>query len=357
MPIVAHNNLPAFERLREEGINILDSARAFNQDIRELHIGLLNMMPDAALKATEMQFFRLIGDSNPIAQFYVYPFTLDALPRSAEAKAHIDAYYEKFEDIKQQGLDALIITGANVTGPELSTQPFWGPLIEVVDWAHENVTSTLCSCLATHAVLEFRYAQKRHPQKAKKWGVFRHQLTRQKHPLTVDINTSFDVPHSRWNEVYPEQFRAAGLHILATEEDDGCVHLATSEDGIRTVFFQGHPEYDTISLIKEFKREVMRFIAGELAEFPPFPENYFSLFEQAVFREYRYNLLQAMAADRELPEFPEAMIIPNLSNSWCDTADAVMGNWMGLIYQLTHKDRKIPFMDHIDINNPLNLNS
>ena len=52
MPIVAHNDLPTFARLRAEGQNILESDRALHQDIRELHIGLLNMMPDAALAAT-----------------------------------------------------------------------------------------------------------------------------------------------------------------------------------------------------------------------------------------------------------------------------------------------------------------
>ena len=355
MPIVAHNQLPAFAKLRQEGVNILDSARAFNQDIRELHIGLLNMMPDAALKATEMQFFRLIGDSNPIAQFYVHPFTLEGLQRGEAAAAHIDAYYETFEQIRQQGLDGLIITGANVVGSELSNQPFWEPLIEVVDWAWNNVTSTLCSCLATHAVMEFRYGQKRHPQHEKKWGVFTHRLTKQRHPLTVDINSRFDVPHSRWNAVYPQQFEAAGLPILVTEEDDGCVHLATSRDGIRIVFFQGHPEYDTISLLKEFKREVNRFIAGELRDFPPFPDNYLGVFELAILKEYRFNLCKAIESNSDLPEFPEAIIQQHLDNSWCDTADAVVGNWLGLIYQITHKDRNKPFMDGIDLNNPLGL--
>ncbi len=81
MPIVAHNNLPSFDRLRGEGVAVLTPERAKNQDIRELHIGLLNMMPDKALKATERQFFRLVGESNPIAQFYVHPFTLPSLPR------------------------------------------------------------------------------------------------------------------------------------------------------------------------------------------------------------------------------------------------------------------------------------
>ena len=355
MPIVAHNQLPAFDKLRQEGIRVLDSERAFAQDIRELHIGLLNMMPDAALKATEIQFFRLIGDSNPIAQFYVHPFTLDELQRGDKARAHIEAYYESFEQIKQQGLDALIITGANVVGPDLTRQPFWQPLIEVVDWAYANVTSTLCSCLATHAVMEFRYGQKRHPQKQKKWGVFNHRLTALRHPLTLDVNSLFDVPHSRWNEVTPDQFERAGLMVLATEIDDGCVHLATSEDGIRIVFFQGHPEYDTISLLKEFKREVYRFIDGELDRFPPFPDYYFGAFERAVFNEYRYYLLQAMQSGQDLPEFPEQKVLAHLNNSWCDTADAVVGNWLGLIYQLTHKDRNKPFMDHIDVSDPLGL--
>ena len=41
-------------------------------------------------------------------------------------------------------------------------------------------------------------------------------------------------------------------------------------------FFQGHPEYDTHSLLKEYKREVLRFLTGERADEPPYPDNYFS---------------------------------------------------------------------------------
>ena len=132
MPIVAHNALPTFDRLREEGVRVLPPDRALHQDIRELHIGLLNMMPDKALAATERQFFRLVGDSNPIAQFYVHPFTLPELARSDAARDHIEQYYDTFEQVREQGLDALIITGANVIGPALSEQPFWKPLIEVI---------------------------------------------------------------------------------------------------------------------------------------------------------------------------------------------------------------------------------
>ncbi len=354
MPLVAHNNLPAFDRLRAEGIRVLPPNRAAQQDIRELHIGLLNMMPDAALAATERQFFRLVGESNPIAQFYVHPFTLPQLPRSNEAQAYIEQYYESYEKVKDDGLDALIVTGANVIGPELANQPFWAPLIDVIDWATENVTSTLCSCLATHAMLQFRYGQHRIPQAEKIWGVFPHRVVDRIHPLVNDVNTRFDVPHSRWNAVTREQFDAAGLRVLAESDDIG-VHLATSEDGLRVVFFQGHPEYDTISLLKEYKREVMLYASGSRQGYPPYPRNYFSVREQALLDEYRLRLDAALAAGGEIPAFPEALLVDHLDNTWHDTAEAVVGNWMGTVYQVTHSDRRIPFMEGVDPDDPLGL--
>jgi len=350
MPLVAHNDLPTFERLKQEGLIVLPTGRAMHQHIRELHIGLLNMMPDAALAATERQFFRLVGESNPIAQFYVHPFTLPELPRSEKAQAHIDTYYETFDEIREAGLDALIITGANVVGPELANQPFWEPLIGVIDWAWENVTSTLCSCLATHAVLQFRYGQKRIPQPQKIWGVFPHQVVDKTHPLVNDVNSRFDVPHSRWNAVTREQFVQAGLQVLVESEEVG-VHLATSHDGLRFVFFQGHPEYDTVSLLKEYKREVLRFQAGELETPPPMPDNYLGVRETAILEEYLYRWQQG---ERELA-FPEPLVAPRIDNTWHDTAEGVVANWMGLVYQVTHRERRLPFMEGVDPDNPLGL--
>jgi homoserine O-succinyltransferase len=355
MPLVAHNELPAFERLRANGQTVLNEASARQQDIREQHIGLLNMMPDAALQATERQFFRLIGESNAIAQFYVHPFTLPELERGKEAAEHIHRYYESFDEIQNEGLDALIITGANVIGPELSSQVFWEPLIRVIDWASESVTSTLCSCLATHAVLEFRYGQKRIPQAEKTWGVFPHRVVSARHPIVADINTRFDVPHSRWNKVTPEQFHKAGLQVLV--ESDVGVHLATSHDGIRFIFFQGHQEYDTISLLKEYKRDLMLYAHGELQDAPPFPANYLGKQAQAILNEYRDQLLRAVDHQQPIPKFPEERIVRYVDNTWHDTAESVVGNWMGCIYQLTSNDRRKPFMDGLDPDDPLGINN
>jgi homoserine O-succinyltransferase len=354
MPLVANTDLPAFGRLQQEGETVIARDVALHQDIRELHVGLLNMMPDAALAATERQFFRLVGESNQIAQFYMHPFTLRELGRGAEASTHIERYYEPFDQIKAQGLDALIITGANVQGAELSDEPFWQPLIEVIDWAYENVTSTLCSCLTTHAVMEFRYGQKRRRLPAKRWGVYPHRVVDRKHPLVNGVNTRFDVPHSRFNEIGRDQFEQAGCHVLAESAEAG-VHLAVSDDLFRLAFFQGHPEYDIISLLKEYKREVTLFARGLRDDYPPFPENYFSAQCEAILDEHRDRVVAARTQGDEVPELPEALVAARLDNTWHDTAEAVINNWIGAVYQITHHDRRLPFKAGIDPHDPLGL--
>ena len=354
MPLVANSKLPAFDRLRQEGETVIPGDVAVHQEIRELHIGLLNMMPDAALAATERQFFRLVGESNQIAQFYMHPFTLSELPRGPESAAHVGQYYESFEDIKAQGLDALIITGANVTEPELAKEAFWAPLIEVIDWAYDHVTSTLCSCLATHAVLQFRYGQTRRHMGFKRWGVYSHRVMDRHHPLVLGVNTRFDVPHSRYNDVSRAQFEAAGLQVLAESAEAG-VHLAVSEDLFRLVFFQGHPEYDIISILKEYKREVRRFSHGERPDYPPYPDNYFSQQSEAILDEYRTQVIAARDAGHANPELPESLILNKLDNTWHDTAEAVINNWIGKVYQITNQDRRLPFMPGLDPDDPLGL--
>ncbi len=349
MPLVEHLDLPTFSRLREQGHEVLPLDHAVHQDIRELHIGFLNMMPDGALVATERQFIRLVGNCNRIAQFYVYPFSLPGLPRSDETREYIERYYCQFEDLKEQGLDALIITGANVANPRLEEEPFWDPLIEVVRWADKNVSSTLCSCLATHALLKFLYGIERQPLPQKRWGVYSHRISSPGHPLLRGINTRFDVPHSRYNEISRQQLESAGLTILAASEEGG-VHMAVSPDQLRMIYFQGHPEYDINSLLKEFKREVSRYIAGDLNAPPPFPAHYF----HGETAQLANKLQQHMqSGDQAALALLEQQLEAMLDNTWGDTAKAVVNNWLGLVYQVTNLDRTKQFMQGIDPNDPL----
>jgi len=316
MPLVAHSELPTFAELRDRGHEMLSLDRAVHQDIRELHIGFLNMMPDAALQATERQFIRLVGSCNRIAQFFVYPFSLPELNRSADTETYIERYYSRFEDLREQGLDALIM----------------------------------------HALLKHLHGIDRQPLDRKRWGVYSHRTVVQGHPLLREINTRFDAPHSRFNDISREQLAAAGLTVLA-ESEEGGVHMAVSADQFRVIYFQGHPEYDFNSLLKEYKREVLRYLHGELREPPPFPENYFSDEAAAIARAYVDRARKHLQKGESLPEFDERAISTHLDNTWGDTAKAIVNNWLGLVYQTTNLDRKLQFMPGVDPQDPLGIHA
>lgn len=354
MPLVEHTPLPTFDHLRQLGEEVLTLDQAVHQDIRELHLGLLNMMPDAAIRITERQFLGLVGACNQIVQIYVHLFSIPGLPRGPEAQAYLDQYYTTFDQIQQDGLDALIITGANVANPLLEQEPFWDTLEQVSRWAAENVTSVLCSCLATHALVKSLYGIERRPLPRKRWGVYSHRVARAKHPLLRDINTRFDVPHSRHNEVTRAQLEGAGLVILA-ESDEAGVHLAVSPDQFRIVYFQGHPEYSHNSLLKEYKREVLRFASGERPDFPPHPEHYFPVKAAAIAEQHGQEVIASLRQGKAAPPLPEKELESHLDNTWGDTGKAIFNNWLGLVYKLNDFDRRRPFAPGIDPDDPLGL--
>ena len=339
MTLISHSHLPAFERLKQEGQEVLSTKEANTQDIRELHVGLYNMMPDAALEATERQFLRLIGSSNQIAQFFVHLFSPKSIKRTDKMKNHVNEYYQDLEQFKNQGLDALIITGANPSEKNIEDEVFWDEFTDLVSWAHDHVTSTICSCLATHAIFKLFYQEERILQSKKVWGVFSHQLQNKDHPLVRNINTKFDTPHSHHYSISTEQAEKHGVIVLVTSEEAG-LHIATTKD-FRFVFTQGHPEYDTQSLLKEYKREYNRFHAGVRKDYPPLPKNYFSTPAQRLIQQSDV--------------FPEKLLLPYLDNTWSDTSKAFFNNWLGLVYKITHKKRKIRLMKHLDQDNPLEL--
>src|SRR5690606_18792954 len=184
---------------------------------------------------------------------------------------------------------------------------------------------------------KYRHGIERQPLPEKKWGVYSHRVSHSQHPLLRDINTRFDVPHSRFNDISRERLESAGLRVLA-ESEEGGVHMAVSPDGFRVVYFQGHPEYDANSLLKEYKREVLRFAKGELPQPPPFPEHYFSPGAEAVAHRFVKLAGQAAAIGETAPALLEEDVEPLLDNTWGDTAKAVFNNWLGLVYQLTNLD-------------------
>ena len=223
-----------------------------------------------------------------------------------------------------------------------------------MDWAREHVCSTIMSCLATHAALKRYHRVDRRPLGSKRWGVYSHRVVDSKHPLVNDVNTRFDTCHSRLNDVGGDLMRAAGVRVLVESEECG-VLLSTSPDGLRFLYLQGHPEYDRVSLLKEYKREIANYLAGLRSDYPPFPDNYFPATARQRLLRHRELVVREFESGREPPPFPEDDVLPYVDNTWTDTGKAVFNNWMGLVYQLTSRERRVPFMEGVDPNDPLRL--
>jgi len=325
MSLVAHSSLPAFEFLRHEGGEIVASA---DSALPTLRIGLLNLMPDAALQATERQFLRLINAYGRSANLYVFPFAVKAGDRADIARAHINSYYSDFAELQADGLDALIITGANPDRTDITVEPFWQPMLDVIDWGREHVASTLCSCLATHAVLHHYHGKKRRELPQRQWGVYDHEILVPEHPLLIGLSTPVSAPHSHRFAITRDDMEAAGLTVLIDSADAG-VHLAVGPDAQRLILFQGHSEYDAISLLKEYKREVQRFLTGNRQSYPPFPEHYFDEAAMRRLDAFQRRVTECDFEQSTLPTFPEAELSGRCTNTWGEAGRVIYRNWLG----------------------------
>jgi homoserine O-succinyltransferase len=356
MTLVRTSNLPAFDRLAAEGLTVMTPEQAEHQDIRELHFGIVNIMPDAALEATERQFMRLIEAGSGAAQIHTHLTTLPLIERSASTAEYIKTHYKPIEELMEEGLDGLIVTGANVTLP--ASDIFWKPVADVVDWSHDNVTSTMCSCFASHIVMAHRYGVSPVRHNTKRWGVFPHRLADPSHPLVRNLDTKFDVPHSRFGEVRREDLFNANMRILIDCHKPWVgVHSFTSPDGFRIIGMQGHPEYDSFSLLKEFTREVGRYLNGE-RDFPETPENYLenssainliSDFSSVTFPS------QDKDSNRKAVKKLEDKLMPHLEVTWRGGSNGFFSNWVSNVYKVTNVERNKPFMNGVDPTNPLGI--
>lgn len=250
MPIKVPNTLPAIEILQKEDIFVMDETRAVSQDIRELKIAILNLMP--VKQETEVQLLRLLSNT---------PLQMDITlvrPSCHESKntprEYLKTFYKTFEEIKGQNYDGLIITGAPVEHMPFEEVTYWDELVEIMEWSKKHVTSTFHICWGAQAGLYYHYGIGKHPLEEKKFGIFEHvQVESEK--LLQGLDDYVNIPHSRHSEVRRvdvEQCEA--LKLLLYSEEAG-VGLVISQDG-KQVFMTGHGEYDPLTLEQEYKRDL-----------------------------------------------------------------------------------------------------
>jgi homoserine O-succinyltransferase len=148
----------------------------------------------------------------------------------------------------------------------LADEPYWDSFTRVLAWAQENCHATVLSCLAAHAAILSMDGIRRVKRNDKVFGIFECARVSD-HPLTAGMASQFRLPHSRWNGVPEEQLTDCGYKVLTRSADAG-VDTFIKQQKRLFVFFQGHPEYESDTLLREYRRDVGRYIKGEAAQVP-----------------------------------------------------------------------------------------
>ncbi|MDF2908943.1 MAG: metA [Herbinix sp.] len=300
MPIRIQSDLPAKRVLEDENIFVMDDTRAMHQDIRPLQIAILNLMP--IKEDTEVQLLRSL--SNTPLQVHVTFLTTGTYVGSHTPTSHLDQFYLTFEDVRERKFDGLIITGAPVEQMDFEEVTYWDELAKIMRWSATNVTSTLHICWGAQAGLYYHYGVKKISLDSKMFGIFEHKVLERKVPFVRGFDDVFYAPHSRYTTVTREDIEnCRDLTILAESAEAG-VFIAIAKDG-KQIFVMGHPEYDRVSLDKEYKRDIAKGLDIDL------PKNYYP------------------------EDQPESR--PNLV--WRAHANAMYTNWLNYyVYQVTPYD-------------------
>lgn len=302
MPIKLPESLPAYETLRREGVNVMSEAQAAVQDIRPLQIGLLNLMP---LKIqTETQLSRLIG-ATPL-QIELTLIKMSGHQSRNTPTAHMESFYQDFQDVKHRKFDGFIITGAPIEHLPFEEVTYWPELVEVINWTQSNVHSTFGVCWGGMAMAYHLHGLKKHMLDAKAFGCFRQRNLAPASPYLRGFSDDFVIPVSRWTEMRQDEFDAAnGLNTLLGSAqvgpclvEDSCHHA---------LYIFDHFEYDSDTLKHEYDRDVA---AGTPINVP---------------MNYYPNDDPNCAPD----------------NRWRSHAHLLYGNWISEIYQTTPYDMKL----------------
>jgi homoserine O-succinyltransferase/O-acetyltransferase len=327
MPLIFHQNrVPS--HWPHGASSRMASPISFSDASPALKIGIINNMPDSALEDTEAQLFRLLALAADDAPVHIELYSLPHLSRGQRALQHLSSFYRDIDDLWNQRLDALIVTGTEPRQPNLKDEPYWSVLVDVLDWAEQNTTSAILSCLTAHAGVLYSDGIPRHRLGDKRFGVFTHAKAAQS-PLLRGTADPVHICHSRWNEVRADDLASAGYTLL-TQSPEAGVDLFVKQKGKSLfVHFQGHPEYLTQTLFKEYRRDIKRYLRGERDTYPSMPLGYFDPSATKILTDFQ----KTIGSDRGehlIAQFPEGLTHA-LQNTWSESSAQIYRNWLELL--------------------------
>ncbi len=303
-------------------------------DPRPITVALVNNMPDAAFVDTERQFTRAAAADPGPGTVDLQLYTIEEMPRSEAITSVIRSHYRDLDQLWAEPPDALIVTGTEPAQTQLPYEPYWPYLARVLEWAADSVPTTLLSCLASHASVLLFDRIERVPRPTKCFGVFLGAVEDPGDPLAAGLPALVPVPHSRVNDVPEAALIDAGYRIVVGSgpAQAGWSVAARSYGERLFVLCQGHPEYSTLSLLREYRRDVRRSLFGRGAiPYPRLPDGYLRPVGVEILEGFADRASASAADPSELwPGFPFEEAAATIENTWAAASSTLYANWMGL---------------------------
>jgi homoserine O-succinyltransferase/O-acetyltransferase len=300
-----------------------------------LVIGFVNNSSDRALKSAEAQFLKVLTAAADGIELQVKFFTCPEIPRGPRPAGDAEDPYADIAELFDTHLDGLIVTGTEPQAVALQDEPIWGSLTKLVDWAEDRGIPTIWSCLAAHAAVLHLDGMARSPLPQKLSGLFECNIVAKEHSLMIGLPPRWLTPHSRYNGISAEALIANGYEVLSASAE-ASVDIFMKNEIAPFLFFQGHPEYDGDTLLREYKRDIRRYFSGEKDEYPVSPKNYFSSDTEAGLDGLRR---EALAGGRD-PAVLDAVfaLVKHKAhpNAWHVPAARLYANWLARIVQVSH---------------------
>jgi homoserine O-succinyltransferase len=325
MPLIIEGSRvpPRWAERKRRPLGMGDSFVAGTACVR---LAFINNMPDAALEDTEMQFCELLDAASGDVPVCVSLYSLSGVLRGVRGQQHLHNFYSTINDLFGRQFDGMIMTGTEPKQSNLRNEPYWSALSTVLDWAENNTVSTILSCLAAHAGVLHSDGIGRHPLSDKQFGVFAFKKSAS-HQLISGCHEPIRFPHSRWNEVRADDLEACGYSVLTQSADGGVDSFTKKKKRSLFVHFQGHPEYDSHTLLREYRRDIKRFVRGERETYPSMPRGYFEVASTKLVTEFR-DLVLSDRREELMEGFPEAVLAGTLQKTWRSFATEIYSNWL-----------------------------
>ena len=264
MPIKIQSDLPACATLEKENIFVMTEKRALEQDIRPLKIAIVNLMPNK--EVTETQLLRLLG--NTPLQIEISLVHMENHTSKNTDESYLERFYIPSSELYNQKFDGMLITGAPVEQIDFEDVDYWDELCKIMDYARQNVYSTLYLCWGCFAGLYHHYGVPKHALERKMSGIFMNERCVDGDPLLRGFDDTFPIPQSRHTTLVKDDIlKHPELEILAESAEAGVTILKSKDN--REIFMTGHLEYDTMTLAQEYYRDTDKGMKV------PLPKNYF----------------------------------------------------------------------------------